>query len=417
MTESAFAWSQDDLTVRAAVRKWVDATVRPARDDLEHHGVPPYDIARQYYETFGIGEAAAEKFDWEIARDEALVAGTPFNEPEPEEMDASTMTISNIELVKVCPGIPTSIGISSGMTAMTINAMGSLEQRKRWVRELLTLEKVGAWAITEPDSGSDAFGGMRTTARPDGDGWVLNGQKTFITNGPFADTMVVYAKLDDGSGADKRQAPVLIFVLEKGMEGLTQGKPFRKMGMHSSPTGELFFDNVRVTRDNLLAGEPALAGKGEQKDGRESARANFVGERFGIATFALGIIEESLRLCVDYARTRELWGKPIGEFQLIQAKLAEMEIARVNVENMVLKGLDYRRRGLILDLAEASAMKLYASRAASEVTMEAVQLFGGNGYMAEYHVEQLARDAKVLMIYAGSNEVQTTHVAKRLLRG
>jgi alkylation response protein AidB-like acyl-CoA dehydrogenase len=277
------------------------------------------------------------------------------------------------------------------------------------VRDLVTLEKIGAWAITEPDSGSDAFGGMRTTARPDGDGWVLNGQKTFITNGPYADTMVVYAKLEDGSGTDRREAPVLIFVLERGMSGLTQGKPLRKMGMHSSPTGELFFDDVRVTRDHLLAGQPG-------SDGRDSARANFVAERFGIATFALGIIEECLRLCVDYARTRELWGRPIGEFQLIQAKIAEMEIARVNVENMVLKGLDARRRGVLLDLAEASAMKLYASRAASEVAMEAVQLFGGNGYMAEHHVEQLARDAKVLMIYAGSNEVQVTHVAKRLLR-
>ncbi len=412
---SAFIWSEDDVTVREAVRKWVDATVRPARDDLEHGGVPPYEIARDYYATFGIAEAAAEKFDWEIARDEALIAGTPFDVAQPEEMDSSTMTISNIELVKVCPGIPTSIGISAGMTAATINALGTIEQRKRWVRDLLTLEKVGAWAITEPDSGSDAFGGMRTTAKPDGDGWVLNGQKTFITNGPYADTMVVYAKLDDGSGADKREAPVMIFVLEKGMEGLTQGKAFRKMGMHSSPTGELFFDHVRVTTDNLLAGEPRLA-DAPKADGRESARANFVAERFGIATFSLGIIEECLRLCVDYAKTRELWGKPIGEFQLIQAKLAEMEIARVNVENMVLKGLDYKRRGQILDLAEASAMKLYSSRAASEVTMEAVQLFGGNGYMAEYHVEQLARDAKVLMIYAGSNEVQTTHVAKRLLR-
>ncbi len=406
---SAFLWSEEDLAVREAVRSWVDKVVRPARDDLEHSGVPPYDIAREYYAAFGIGEAAAEKFDWEIARDEAAAAGQPFDVEPPEEMDGSTTAVSNIELVKVCPGIPTSIGISSGMTAATINALGTLEQRKRWVRELLTLEKVGAWAITEPDSGSDAFGGMRTIAKKDGDGWLLSGQKTFITNGPFADVMVVYAKLEDGSGTDRREAPVLIFALEAGMEGLTQGKPFRKMGMHSSPTGELFFDNVRVTTDNLLAGQPGA-------DGRDSARANFVAERFGIATFALGIIEEAQRLCIDYARTRELWGKPIGEFQLIQLKLAEMEVARINVENMVLKGLDYRRRGEVLDLAEASAMKLYSSRAASEVTMEAVQLFGGNGYMAEYHVEQLARDAKVLMIYAGSNEVQITHVAKRLLR-
>jgi alkylation response protein AidB-like acyl-CoA dehydrogenase len=410
--DSAFAWSKEDLEVRAAVRDWVDAHVRPVRDDLEHGGVPPYDVARAYYQAFGIGDAAAEAFDHDVRRLEAEAAGEPFDEPEPDDFDPATISIANLELVKVCPGIPTSIGISAGMTAGTINALGSLEQRRRWARDLLTLGTVGAWAITEPDAGSDAFGGMRTTARPDGDGWVLNGQKTFITNGPYADTIVVYAKLDDpssGSGSDRRQQPVLTFVLDSGMEGLTQGKPFRKMGMHSSPTGELFFDDVRVGRDRLLAGKPG-------SDGRESARTNFVMERFGIATFALGIIEECLRLCVDYAKGRELWGKPISDFQLIQLKLAEMEVARVNVENMVLKGLDARRRGVLLDLAEASAMKLYASRAASEVAMEAVQLFGGNGYMAEYHVEQLARDAKVLMIYAGSNEVQVTHVAKGLLR-
>ncbi|MEI2713012.1 MAG: acyl-CoA dehydrogenase family protein [Nocardioides sp.] len=414
-----FDWSEDDRTVRAAVRDWVDNEVRPIRDDLEHGGVPPYAIAKKYWDTFGIGEQYAERFDWDIRRLQAEAAGESFAEPEPDDFDPALGSVANIELVKVCPGIPTAIGISTGMTAGTINAMGTVEQRLRWARDLITLDKVGAWAITEPDAGSDAFGGMRTTARPDGDGWVLNGQKTFITNGPYADTMVVYAKLDDPSTragqpateAERRQAPVLIFVLDKDMGGLTQGKPFRKMGMHSSPTGELFFDNVRVERDRLLAGSGA---KGT--DGRDSARANFVAERVGIATFALGIIEECLRISVDYAKGRELWGKPISDFQLIQVKLAEMEIARVNVENMVLKAIDARRRGVLLDMAEASAMKLYASREATNVALEAVQLLGGNGYMAEYGVEQLARDAKVLMIYGGSNEVQTTHVAKGLLR-
>ena len=116
---SAFTWSDDDLTVREQVRKWVDKVVRPAREDLEQNGVPPYAIAKDYYDTFGIGEASAEHFDWEIARDEAFADGRPFDEPEPDSMDSSTLAISNIELVKVCPGIPTSIGISSGMTAMT----------------------------------------------------------------------------------------------------------------------------------------------------------------------------------------------------------------------------------------------------------------------------------------------------------
>ncbi|WP_110205903.1 acyl-CoA dehydrogenase family protein [Nocardioides daejeonensis] len=403
-----FEWSEEELAVRDAVRQFVDKEIRPLRDDLEHGGMPPYEVCRKYYKTFGLDEAGAELFDWQIRRDEARDAGAEFDEPAPEGSGVAMGPIANIELVKVSMGIPTAIGVSVGMVAGTINALGTIEQRKRWARDIMTLDKIGSWAITEPDAGSDAFGGMRTTAKPDGDGWVINGQKTFITNGPYADTIVVYCKLDDGSEPDRRKQPVLIFVLDAGMEGLTQGKPFKKMGMASSPTGELFFDNVRVGPDRLLAGQPG-------SDGRESARKNFIGERVGIATFALGIIEECQRLSIDYAKQRELWGQPISGFQLIQLKLAEMEIARVNVQNMVFKGIAAQRSGK-MDLAEASAIKLYSSRAACEVAMEAVQLFGGNGYMAEYRVEQLARDAKSLMIYAGSNEVQVTHVAKGLLR-
>lgn len=404
-----YEWTEEEQAFREAVRSFVDKEIRPLQDDLEHNGLPPYDIARKYFKAFGLDEAGAELFDYQIRRDEAREAGLPFYEPEPELPGVGGGPVANVELVKVGMGIPTAIGVSIGMVAGTINALGTIEQRKRWARDLMTMEKIGSWAITEPDAGSDAFGGMRTTAKPDGNGgWVLNGQKTFITNGPYADTIVVYAKLDDGTEPDRRKQPVLIFVLDSGMEGLTQSKPFKKMGMASSPTGQLFFDHVKVGPDRLLAGKPG-------SDGRESARKNFIGERVGIATLALGMIEECQRICIDYAKSRELWGQPIGQFQLIQLKLAEMEIARVNVQNMVFKGLHAQRTGK-MDIAEASAIKLYSSRAATEVAMEAVQLLGGNGYMAEYRVEQLARDAKSLMIHAGSNEVQVTHVAKGLLR-
>jgi alkylation response protein AidB-like acyl-CoA dehydrogenase len=210
---------------------------------------------------------------------------------------------------------------------------------------------------------------------------------------------------------DKRKRPVLTFVLDSGMAGFTQSKPLKKMGIHASPTGQLFFSDVYLEPDRLL-GDPSGA---SAQDGRESARANFVTERVGIAAMSLGVIEECLRLCVDYAKKRELWGQRIGDFQLIQLKLANMEVARLNVESMVFRTLELRRQGKTPTLAEASAMKYYASQAATDVAMEAVQLFGGNGYMSEYRVEQLARDAKSLMIYAGSNEVQITHIARDLL--
>jgi alkylation response protein AidB-like acyl-CoA dehydrogenase len=316
------------------------------------------------------------------------------------------------ELCRVCMGVVTGMGVSLGLTVPTIMGRGTLAQQERWLPGLVTYEKVGAWAITEPDSGSDAFGGMKSYVVRDGDDYILNGQKTFITNGPDADVVVVYAKLDEGDGIDKRDRKVLTFVLDRGMEGFVQSKPFRKMGIHSSRTGELFFNNVRLGRDRLL-GETE---DNESGDGRESARSSFSAERIGVAAMALGVIEECLRLSVDYARSRTLWGKEIGQFQLIQLKLASMEVARMNVRNMLFRVIEASQAGTAISLAEASAIKWYCSQAATDVAMEAVQLFGGNGYMTEYRVEQLARDAKSLMIYAGSNEVQITHVAKGLLR-
>jgi alkylation response protein AidB-like acyl-CoA dehydrogenase len=295
----------------------------------------------------------------------------------------------------------------------TIMGRGSLAQQERWLPDLVTYDKVGAWAITEPDSGSDAFGGMKSYVVRDGDDYILNGQKTFITNGLDADVVVVYAKLDE-AGVDKRDRKVLTFVLDRGMEGFVQSKPFRKMGIHSSRTGELFFNNVRLGRDRLLD-ETEGARAGAVSDGRASARANFSAERIGVAAMALGVIEECLRLCVEYAKSRRLWGQEIGQFQLIQLKLANMEVARMNVRNMLFRVIEATQTGKQIALPEASAIKWYCSQAATDVAMDAVQLFGGNGYMTEYRVEQLARDAKSLMIYAGSNEVQITHVARGLL--
>lgn len=413
-------WSDTDLMVRDAVRQFVDKEIRPHLDELESGAMSPYPIARKLFSQFGLDTMAAEAVKKMLDRersgaDENGDSSGAANEFSGGGAQGSMIAVLVSEIARVSIGLLSTASVSLGLGAATIASRGTLAQKERWLPELMTLEKIAAWAITEPDSGSDAFGGMKTSVRRSGDGdgaYILNGQKTFITNGPYADVLVVYAKLDEGDpSVDKRNRPVLVFVLDAGMPGLTQGKPFKKMGMMSSPTGELFFDNVRLTPDRLL-GESEQHTEG---DGRDSARANFAAERIGIAMMALGIIDECHRLCVDYAKSRTLWGKNIGQFQLIQLKLAKMEIARMNVQNMVFHTIERQQAGKPLTLAEASAIKLYSSEAAAEVAMEAVQLFGGNGYMAEYRVEQLARDAKSLMIYAGSNEVQVTHIAKGLL--
>ncbi|HEY5842827.1 MAG TPA: acyl-CoA dehydrogenase family protein [Mycobacterium sp.] len=415
-------WSDVDLAVRDAVRQFVDKEVRPHVDALESGDMEPYPIIRKLFSTFGIDAMSRESLDKRLARMRdgtaasggAGASGGMFGGGS-AQAGMGFVVIS--ELCRVSMGIVTGLGVSLGLTVPTIAGRGTLAQQERWLPGLVTYEKIGAWAITEPDSGSDAFGGMKSyvvRATDGSDDYILNGQKTFITNGPDADVVVVYAKLDEGDPSiDKRDRKVLTFVLDRGMEGFVQSKPFRKMGIHSSRTGELFFNNVRLGRDRLL-GETEDNGAG---DGRDSARSNFSAERIGVAAMALGVIEECLRLSVDYAKARTLWGKEIAQFQLIQLKLANMEVARMNVRNMLFRVIEAAQTGTPISLAEASAIKYYCSQAATDVAMEAVQLFGGNGYMTEYRVEQLARDAKSLMIYAGSNEVQITHVARGLLSG
>jgi acyl-CoA dehydrogenase len=401
-----FEWPEELQMVRDAVRQFVDNEIRPHRDELEHGDLPPYDLLRKLYKTFGMDTMAADNFDRRIAAEER---GEQPNRREGGGGGGFTM-LPIIELCKCSPGMVTAMGVSVGLTATAIMAKGTVAQKKRWARDILTMDKIGAWAITEPNSGSDAFGSMQSTARRDGDEYVLNGSKTFITNGPYADTIVFICKLDEGNPPHERT--VLQFVLDSGMPGLEQSKPLRKMGLHSSPTGMLFLDDVRVGRDRLLGeSEDAFKGGG----GRDASKATFVIERSGVAAMALGIIERCMQLSVNYAKERVQFGKPIGEFQLIQLKLAKMEVARLNVENLVFRVLESSQAGKPMTLAEASAMKLYAAGAATDVALEAVQLFGGNGYMAEYEVEQLARDAKVLQIYAGTDEIQIGQIARSML--
>jgi hypothetical protein len=414
-----FEWPEEMQMIRDAVRQFVDNEVRPHREELEHGDLPPYDLLRKLYTTFGMDQMARDSFKRRI---DAEKSGTERDQgrgaASAGERDgqgrggggAGMTLLPIIELCKCSPGMVTALGVSVGLTATAIMSKGTVAQKERWALDLLTLDKVGAWAITEPNSGSDAFGSMQSVARRDGDEYLLSGSKTFITNGPYADTIVFICKLDEGNPPADRK--VLQFVLDSGMPGLEQSKPLRKMGLHSSPTGMLFLDDVRVGRDRLL-GESEDAFRGSA--GREASKATFTIERTGVAAMALGIIERCLELCIPYAKERVQFGQPIGNYQLIQLKLAQMEVARLNVQNLVFRTLEMGSAGQAMSLSEASAMKLYSARAAIEVALEAVQLFGGNGYMAEYEVEQLARDAKVLQIYAGTDEIQIGQIARSLL--
>ena len=405
-------WSETQLAFRDMVRRFIDVEVKPQLEAIEHQGEPPYAVLRKLIATFGLGELATAELHASLEREKrALADGTPKPErrrgPSPEAAErAALQAILTTELCRYSLGMVTAWGVSVGLTAGAIMSRGTLAQKERFVPALLSMQNIGAWAITEPDSGSDAFGSMKSTARRDGDHYVLNGSKTFITNGPYADTIIFICKLDDGRPAAERR--ILSFILDRGTAGLTAGKPLRKMGLHGSPTGELFLDDVRVPRDRLI-------GESEEAPRGAGAKDTFTAERTGVAAMALGIIEECLQLSLEYAQRRVQFGRPIAEFQLIQLKLANMEVARMNVSNLVFRQVELAAAGRGSDLAEASACKLYSAQVAMQCALEAVQLFGGNGYMAEYRVEQLCRDAKVLQIYAGTDEIQVSQIARSLL--
>jgi len=407
-------WSETHQSIKSTLRKFCETEVKPKLHAIEHEGEPPYDVLRKLIATFGIDEMAKVQFQTRIEKEKKRAAEGTANVEKPKRegpnpaaaLEMAMRMIPIIELSRYSPGMVTALGVSMGLTANAIMSKGTIAQKERWALPLLTLEKVGAWAITEPGSGSDAFGAMKSTAKRDGDGYVLNGSKTFITNGPYADTIVFICKLDEDNEPKLRK--VVTFVLDKGTPGLVQSKPLSKLGLHGSPTGELFLDSVKVGKDRLL-------GETEEAPSRSEAKQTFTAERTAVAAMALGLVEECQRLAIDYAKTRVQFGRPIGEFQLIQLKLAKMEVARMNIQNLVFRQIEMAGEGRSMSLAEASACKLYCAQAAMEVCNETVQLFGGNGYMAEYRVEQLFRDARVLQIYGGTDEIQISQIARNLL--
>ena len=316
------------------------------------------------------------------------------------------------ELSRISPGFAMGWGVSLGLAAGAILSRGSADQIERWALPLVTMEKIGSWCLTEPGAGSDAFGSMQTTARPRGGddaGYVLRGSKTFITNGPGADLFVVYARVDRGE--PREDQPVAAFVVERDTPGFTVGPPFKKMGMRDSPTSEIFFDDVELPAAHLLGGSER--GRG----GRQDTKQNLASERSAVPAMAWGIIERCYEQSLAHARERQQFGRPIGEFQAIKLKLADMFIKLKNVENLVFRTA-WMQREKRRDPAFVNASKAYAAVAAVEVAMTAIQIHGGYGYMEDVGLEKLARDAKLLELGAGTTDINLLAAARsELARG
>jgi len=304
------------------------------------------------------------------------------------------------ELARVDAGVALSLAAHHGLCSAHIALVGSAEQKRRFLTPLARGDKVGCWGLTEPGSGSDA-GGMRTTAVRDGEHYVLNGSKNFITNGGIADTAVVMTVTDRAAGKEGISA----ILVERGTPGFRAGRKEDKLGVRSSDTSELVFEDCRVPKSQLLGSE----GMGFVDTLRILDKG-----RIGIAAFSLGIAQAALEASIRYARERRQFDHPLADFQAIQFKIAEMATKVAAARLLTWRAADLADRGKPHS-AESSMAKLYASEASVEVALEAIQLHGGYGYIKEYPVERYLRDAKLGTIGEGTSEVQRMVIARLLL--
>jgi alkylation response protein AidB-like acyl-CoA dehydrogenase len=394
-------FAEDEKLAQSAIRAWCTQNLEPKVCAMEAGEESIYPTMRAMGATFGIADLARAH----LAKARELATRTdPARADNGVGASASLMAILMMELSRCCPGFALAFGASLGLFGGAVMARGTLAQKEKWALPALTLEKIGAWALTEPGAGSDAFGSMQTTAQKADGGWILKGAKTFITNAPFADLFVVYARLG-GEGAD---GGVGAFVVDRSARGVATSEPFAKMGMHASPTGELFLDDVFVNSDQLLGGEDAANARG-------AAKASLSNERFGMTPMCLGILDRCFDESVKYAKERQQWGRPIASYQLVQEKIAKMYTAKTIAKTLLLRQLEAERARVSLPAEEASAAKLYCARITTECALDAVQLMGGAGYMTGSVVEMMARDAKLFQIGGGTDEIQILRIAREVL--
>ena len=316
------------------------------------------------------------------------------------EMDFTSYILAIHELSKVSAVIGVILSVHTSVGTNPILYFGTDKQKRKYVPKLASGEYLGAFCLTEPSAGSDA-GSLKTRAVPDGDDYVIDGAKVFITNGGEADVYVIFVSTDPQAGS----RGVSAFIVEKDTPGLIIGKDERKMGLHGSRTVQLTFENMRVPATNRL---------GEEGEGFKIALANLEVGRIGIAAQSLGIAEAALEAATKYAKERVQFGKPIAQQQAVGFKLADMATAVEAAKLLVYRAAYLRSQNLPCG-KEASMAKLFASQTAMDTAIEAVQIFGGYGYTEDYPVERYFRDAKVTQIYEGTSEIQRIVISKHVL--
>ncbi|MBI4393515.1 MAG: acyl-CoA dehydrogenase [Euryarchaeota archaeon] len=316
-------------------------------------------------------------------------------------LDSISYAITIEELSRACAATGVICSVNNSLSGYPLEAYGTPEQKRKFLTPMAKGEALGAFGLSEPNAGSDPAA-MSTTAVKKGDGYVLNGQKNFITNGGHADTYIVFAKTD----AAAKHKGITAFIVEKGRPGFTWSKPEEKMGIRAAHSVQLYFDNCELPADDRL---------GAEGDGFKIAMRTLDGGRIGIASQAVGIAQAALDASIAYSLQRSQFGRPIGSFQAVQWLIADMAVAVEGARLLTWKAAQMKDAGEKFGPLAAMA-KLYASEVAMKAAINAVQIHGGNGYTRDYPVERLMRDAKITEIYEGTSEVQRMVIAGNLLR-
>ncbi|MFQ6128173.1 MAG: acyl-CoA dehydrogenase family protein [Thermoplasmata archaeon] len=361
-----------------------------AREEIEPH-------IREWEENGGIPREIFDK----MAKLGMLGATAP---PEygGSGMDNVSYHVMMEEIARVCSSLRTAMSVHISLCQTTIMKFGSEEQKRKYLAPLAKGEKLGAWALTEPDAGSDAAN-QRTTARPEADSYILNGTKMFISNGSVADIVIIFARLP----GTKRHEGLCPFVVEKGMGGFYPGtvESNTKLGLRASPTAELILEDCAVPKENLV---------GREGQGWEIAMDILNHGRLSVAAGAVGVARACLEESIEFAKAREAFGRPIAKFQLIREMIAEMAMGIEAGRLLVYKAASLVDRGEDPTLA-ASEAKLFTAKMVMKAADYAVQIHGGYGYSSEYPVERYFRDAKIHGIYEGTNQIQTLVIAREVL--
>ena len=374
-------FTDEQEMMRKMVRAFAEEQITPFIEEMEENETFPREIIKKMSELGLMGIPIPEQYGG-------------------AEMDFTSYIIAIHELSKVSATIGVILSVHTSVGTNPILYFGTEEQKQKYVPQLASGRYLGAFGLTEPGAGSDAAG-LKTTAIKEGDDYRLNGSKVFITNGGEAETYIIFAATDPKAGSKGISA----FIVEKDTPGFQIGKKEKKMGLHGSNTTELVFEDAPVPASNLL---------GQEGEGFKIAMSNLDYGRIGIAAQALGIAEAALEAAVTYAKERKQFGKAIGQQQGLGFKLADMATKVEAAKLLTYRAANLKDKGMRCG-QEASMAKLFASKTAVEVAIEAVQVFGGYGYTKDYPVERFFRDAKVCEIYEGTSEIQRLVISKQLL--